>query len=162
MSAICAEANWYIGWILADLLDKPGEAAAYYYIVIEKYPATTLNLKSVVPWVSLVLPQIEQRPQAVYERPMYYWASVALLELVRNSEVEADKWSAFTKLCTDFGDSRVTLYAIRELLSGSPTLRRKTADFVKRHLKATLFSAPLEKEIRKLLNAFDRQNQGVK
>ena len=166
---ICAEANWYVGWILADLLGEPGKAAAYYHEVVEKYPATTLNLKSAVPWVSLVLPQLEQRPQAVYERPKYYWASIALLELVRSSETEADKWSAFIKLYTKYRDSRATSYAIRELLNGAPTLRRKTVAYANRHLNATLFSAPMEKEIRKLLNTFDLpgrqlqhgQNQGA-
>jgi hypothetical protein len=91
LPTICAEANWYIGWILADLLDEPGKASTYFQTVVAQYPDITLHLKPAVPWMSLILPQVDKRPQAVYERPIYCWSSIALLELVRTSEKQADK-----------------------------------------------------------------------
>jgi hypothetical protein len=103
----------------------------------------------------MVLPQVEKRPQAVYERPRYYWSSIALLELVRTSERQDDKWSAFEKLYTDHRSSQATEYAIRELLSGSASLRRKTAAYAEQHLKAMMFSGPMAKEIHALLHNAD-------
>ncbi len=169
LPAICAKANWYIGWILADLLDEPGKAAAYFQTVVERYPDTTVHFKCAVPWVSLVLPQVAKRTQAVYERPRYYWSSIALLELVRTSERQADKWSAFEKLVTDHSSRQATGFAVRELLSGSPSMRRKTAAFVKQHLKAMMSSSPVAKDIHELLQKADllephshiRQNPGA-
>jgi hypothetical protein len=155
LPAICAEANWYIGWILADLLDEPGKAAKYFQTVVETYPDTTLQLKSTVPWVSLVLPQVEKMPQAQYARPTYYWSSIALLELVRTSERQADKWSAFEKLYADHRSSQATGYAIRELLGGSPSLRHKITAYAKQHLKTMMFSGPMEKDIHALMQNAD-------
>lgn len=155
LPAICAEANWHIGWILADLLNEPGKAAAYFQTVVEQYPDVHLHLKPAVPWVSLVLPQVDNRPQAVYERPRYYWSSIALLELVRTSKKQADKWSAFEKLYTDHRNSPATAFAMRELLNGPPSLRRKTAALAKQHLEAMMFSSPMAKEVRQLLKDAD-------
>jgi len=159
---ICAKANWYIGWILADLLHERRNAAAYFQTVIDQYPDTALNLKPPVPWVSLVLPQIADRPQAVYERPTYYWGSIALLELVRISEAEADKWSAFQKLYSDYRSRQATGYAIHELLKGPPSLAQKTVPYAKNHLDAMLFSRPLAKEIRGLLKNAELPHQKLR
>ncbi len=156
LAPICAKADWYIGWILADLLHEPGRAAGYFQKVVTNYPDATLNFKSAVPWVSLVLPQVEERTQAVYERPKYFWSSIALLELVRTSESEADRWSAFEKLFNDPRSRQATEFAIRALLRGSPSLRPKIAPYAQQHLKTMKFDDPLAKDIRELL-----QNAGL-
>ncbi len=151
MPFISAKANWYIGWILGDLLKQPREAIAYYQAIVANFPETTLNLKPPVPWVSMVLPQIADRPREVYERPAYFWAGIALLEIIRLSDINAEKWSAFQKLWSDYRDSLATAYAIRELINGPPTLVQKTAVYARAHLDAKDISGPLEKEIRAAL-----------
>lgn len=152
LPAVCAKANWYIGWILADLLNQRREAANYFFAILETYPETKLSLKPPVPWVSLVLPRSEDRPQTVYDRPTIFWGSLALLELIRISDTEVEKWLAFTKLYARYPTSLATAYAMRELLMGSPWLAQKTVAYAKAHLKAMRFRRPLADEIPKLLN----------
>lgn len=152
LPAVCAKANWYIGWILADLLNERHEAATYFLAIIETYPDAKLSLAPPVPWVSLVLPRSEDQPQTVYDRPSHIWGSLALLELIRISDTEVDKWLAFTKLYTRYPRSLATAYAMRELLMGSPWLAQKTVAYAKTHLKAMRFRRPLADEIPKLLD----------
>jgi tetratricopeptide (TPR) repeat protein len=151
LPVICAKASWYIGWILADLLNEPDKAKRYFQIVVAKYPNITLNLKSTVPWLKLVLPETEKQPQAVYRPSEYYWSCLALLELVRIGKTDADKWSAFEKLYASHRSSQVTGYAMRLLLGGPLSLQRKTGPYAKQHLTDGLFSAPMAKEISELL-----------
>lgn len=158
--SVCAKANWYIGWILADLLDKPREAAFYYHVIVDQYHDSKLNLKPPVPWVSLVFPQVETRPQIAYERPTYYWGSIALLELIRISDDESEKWAAFQKLYAKYRSSLATGYAMRELLYGPPALAQKTVAYAQNHLNAMLFGSVLAKEIPKLLRTIKLSNQG--
>jgi hypothetical protein len=152
LPVICAEANWYIGWILADLLDEPGKAVAYYQTVVADYPDATLNLRVAVPWVKLVLPLKKKRPQDENEHPTRYWSSMALLELVRISGTEAGQWSAFEALYADHRSSPATGYAMRILLYGSPSLQRQTAAYAKQHLVAGMFSGDVARQIRERLN----------
>lgn len=149
--AICAKANWYIGWILADLLLEHRKAVPYFQAIVHRYPQAALNLKSPVPWVSLVLPQIAQRPHTVADQPDIYWAGIALLELVRIGEHEADRWSAFQKLYSEYPRSPATGFAMRELLNSSGSLARKAAPLAQAYLDAGFFSRPLAREIPGLL-----------
>ena len=158
---VSAKANWYIGWILADLLNEPRKAAVYYQTVVDRYPKATLSLKSPVPWVSLVLPQVEDRPKAVYQRPIYYWASLALLELVRNSEDADDALIAFKTLYTDFRGSQATGYAIRDLLKDRQNLVGQIAPYAKEYLEAKLFTRSMEKEVRELLGRMGTRGRGA-
>lgn len=151
LPVICAEANWYIGWILADLLDEPGKAVAYYQTVVTDYPGATLNLSTAVPWVGLVLPLKKNRPQDENERPARYWSSMAFLELVRISATDSGKWSAFEQLYADHRSSPSTGYAIRILLHASPSLQRKAAAYAKQHLIDGLFSGHMTGQIRERL-----------
>jgi hypothetical protein len=72
-------------------------------------------------------------------------------------------------LYADHRSSQATAYATRELLSGTPSLRRKTAACAKQHLDAMMFSGPVVKDIHELLqNAdllepqpYNRQNPGA-
>jgi hypothetical protein len=152
LPAVCAKANWYIGWILADLLNERGEAATYFLAIIDTYPDAKLSLTPPVPWVSLVLPQSKDRPQTVYDRPTHFWGSLALLELIRIRDTEAEKWLAFTELYARYPTSLATAYAMRELLMGSSWLARKTVAYAKTHLTAMRFRRPLADEIPKLLH----------
>lgn len=151
LPVICAEANWYIGWILADLLDEPGKAVAYYQTVAADYPGATLNSSTAVPWVELVLPLKRNRPQDENEHPARYWSSLAFLELVRISATDSGKWSAFEQLYADHRSSPSTGYAIRLLLHGSPSLQRKAATYARQHLIAGLFSGHMAGQIRERL-----------
>jgi hypothetical protein len=155
-SDIRAKTIWYIGWILSDLQDKPLDAAVFFQKVVDDYPDATLNLKSPVPWVSLVLPQIDDRPQAVYETPTYYWASIALLELVRIHDDEDQKWIAFKKLYSDYRSSFATGYAIRALLKASPFLARKTLPYAKNHLASMLLHRSMADEISQYIDEIER------
>jgi hypothetical protein len=152
LPAVCAKANWYIGWILADLLEEPREGATYFLSIVETYPEAQLSLTPPVPWVSLVLPQGDDRPQTVYDRPTHFWGSLALLELIRLSEAEVDKWTAFRRLYALYPRSLATAYAMRELLMSSPWLARKTVPYAKIHLSGMHFRRPLTDEIPKLIN----------
>jgi hypothetical protein len=151
LPAVCAKANWYIGWILAELLEAPREAATYFLTIVDTYPDAKQSLIPPVPWVSLVLPQSEDRPQTVYDRPTHFWGSLALLEMIRLGETDGEKWAAFRRLHTRYPRSLATAYAMRELLMGSPALARKTVPYAKTHLKAMYFRRPLADEIPKLI-----------
>lgn len=153
---IRAKAIWYIGWILSDLLDEPQNAASYYQKVVDEYPNVTLSIKPPVPWVSLVLPQVEDRPQAVYARRTYYWASISLLQLVRIHDDEKRKWSAFEKLYSDYRSSLATAYAIRDLLKAAPEMARKTLPLAKKHLESMLFHRSMAREISRLIDEIER------
>ncbi len=156
MPGIRAKAIWYIGWIFSDLLNDRQQAAVYYQKVVDEYPKVTLSIKPPVPWVSLVLPQIEDRPKAVYARRNYYWASIALLELVRIHDDETKKWSAFEMLYSDYRSSLATEYAIRDLLKGSPEMVRRTVPYAKSHLESVLFHRAIAREISRLIEDMDR------
>lgn len=152
LPAVCAKANWYIGWILADLLHQRHEAATCFESIVDNYPDAKLSLRPPVPWVSLVLPQSEDRPQTVYDRPTRFWGSLALLELIRLSEADADKWNAFRRLYARYPRSLATATALRELLMGSPPLARKIVPYARNHLSGMHFRRPLIDEIPKLID----------
>ena len=157
LPSICAKANWYIGWILADLLQRPREAIAFYQVIATDYPATTMNLEPPVPWVSLVLPQSDDKPREVYERPSYYWASLALLEIIRLSENNDERWTAFTALWSNYRNSLATGYAMRELLNGPRSVALKAASYARAHLDAHNFSGSIDQEIRAALSKLSGQ-----
>lgn len=157
LPSICAKANWYIGWIYAELLNNREEAIAYYQTIIKQYPEEKFNLVPPVPWVSLVLPQIDRKPQTVYARPTYYWASIALLEIIRISNNEHEIWTAFQKLYTDYTNSIATGYAIRELLLSSPPLSEKIIVYANTYLNRMQFAPALAREIPAILRSRKRE-----
>jgi hypothetical protein len=152
LPAIGAKAHWYMGWIYADLLGQKQLAVSQYQTVVEQFPGITLKLEPPVPWVSLVLPQVADKPRADYERPVYVWRSMALLEIIRNSEDDEEKWSAFEKLWADDLTGVATGHALRALLHGSPTLARKVAGYARFYLQTRLFSQPMTDEVRAALS----------
>jgi hypothetical protein len=148
LPSICAKAHWYMGWIYADLLNKKPEAISHYQTIVKEYPDATLSLKPPVPWAGLVFPQAIEKPMAVYQYPTYKWSSIALLEIIRNSENEDEKWIAFEKLWTGDRSSLAMSYAFRSLVNDSPALSRKVAARADAYLEAGQVSQPIAQEIR--------------
>jgi tetratricopeptide (TPR) repeat protein len=157
LADICAKAHWYMGWIYADLLRQNSKAVIHFQTIVSRYPDATLRLESPVPWVSLVMPQFENQPQVVYERPVYSWRSMALLEIIRNSEDQEEQWVAFEKLWSSDITGAATGHALRALLLGSPGLAKKAVGHAQFYLQAQLFSGPMAAEIRAVLSRQDLQ-----
>jgi Tetratricopeptide repeat len=148
---VCAKAHWYMGWIYADLLNDKRQAIAHYQTIVEQYPDATLSIKPPVPWVGVVLPQAIKRPKAVYEYPTYKWSSIALLEIIRNSDKDDEKLNAFEKLWSHDRASLAMGYAFRALVYDSPALAQKVAARAGVYLRARLFSQPIAEEVRSAL-----------
>ena len=148
LPSVCAKAHWYMGWIYADLLKQRRKAIDHYQMIIDHYPDATLSLRPPVPWAELVLPQAIKRPKAVYEYPTYKWSSIALLEIIRKSENEDEKWIAFEKLWSGDRTSLAMGYAFRALVNDSPSLAQKVATRANIYLDAELFSRPIAEEVR--------------
>lgn len=155
LPSICAKAHWYMGWIYADLLNHKRNAIAHYQTIVKQYPDETLSLKPPVPWVALVLPQAIEKPVAVYEYPIYKWSSIALLEIIRNTECEEEKWIAFETLWSQDRASLAMGYAFRELVCDSPLLAQKVAARAGVYLEARLFSKPIADEVRAALKSLN-------
>jgi len=161
LAAVCAKAHWYMGWIHSDLLGQKRIAIEHYQTIAQRYDEARLNLEPPVPWVSLVLPQTKNETPAVYERPTYRWGSIALLEIIRNSTHEEEKWQAFQTLWLDYNDSLATGYALRALLHGPPSLSEKVAGYAQTHLQAKLLSRPLAEDIQTALIALSKVNGNI-
>ena len=144
---ICAKAHWYMGWIYADLLHKKPEALVHFHIIVDRFAAATLKIEPPVPWVSLVLPQAADQPRAVYDGPAYSWRSMALLEIIRDSDAEHEKWAAFQLLWKQDRPGVATGHALQILLQGPATLARRTVPYARLCLKTKSFSRPLAEEI---------------
>lgn len=160
MPDISAKAHWYMGWIYADLLNQKSRALTHFQMIVSHYPDAALKREFSVPLVSLVLPHVVNDPQTVYERPVYSWRSMALLEIIRNTEDEGAKWAAFEKLWSDDCGGPATGPALKHLLHGSQVLRQKAAEFAQHYLQARLFSQPLAEEISQVLYEADPDLRG--
>lgn len=150
---VCAKAHWYMGWIYADLLKQKRKAILHYQLMVKHYPEATLSLKPPVPWAGWVLPQASEKPMAVYEYPNYKWSSLALLEIIRNSESEDEKWISFEKLWSSDRTSLAMQFAFRALVEDSPALAKKVAARARIYLEAQLFSQPIAEDIRVALES---------
>lgn len=156
LAAVCAKAHWYMGWIYADLLKRKPAAIEHYQTIVQHYPETRLNLEPPVPWVSLVLPQTRNQIPTAYERPTYRWGSIALLEIIRNSDLEEEKWQAFETLWSDYNTSLAMGYALRDLLHGPPPLYDKAVGYAESYLAAKHLSRPLAEDIKTALQTLTR------
>ena len=158
---ICAKAHWYMGWIYADLLQQKKKSIFHYQTVVDHYPDVTKKLEPPVPWVSFVVPQLVDKPQTIYQRPAYFWRSMALLEIIRNSDDDDKKWDAFSKLWAYDRMGPATSHALRHLMRGSPALVQKAADYARLNLEARLFSPHVAAEIRQILSRLDLDSDGA-
>ena len=75
-------------------------------------------------------------------------SSIALLEIIRKSENEDEKWIAFEKLWSGDRTSLAMGYAFRALVNDSPSLAQKVATRANIYLDAELFSRPIAEEVR--------------
>ncbi len=146
---ICAKAYWYMGWIHADLLNQKREGIAYYQTVYRRYPETRIKIESPVSWVVFVMPQIKTEIKATAKQKSLYWASLALLEVIRNSVREEERLEAFQALWSDYRDSLATGYALCALLNGPASTSCKVVGYAKDYLEKQKPSQPLADEIRK-------------
>ena len=145
---ICAKAYWYMGWINADLLNQKKEGIAYYQTVYRRYPETKIKIESPVSWVVFVMPQIKTEIKATAKQKSLYWASLALLEIIRNSVREEERMEAFQAIWSDYRDSLAAGYALCVLLNG-PAISSKVVGCAKEYLEKQKPSQPLADEIRK-------------
>jgi hypothetical protein len=152
---VCAKAHWYMGWIYADLLKQKRKAILHYQLIVKRYPDATLSLKPPVPWVGSVLPQAIEKPMAVYEYPNYKWSSLALLEIIRISTDEDEKWNSFEKLWSGDRASLAMEFAFRALVVDSPSLAQRVAPRARVYLEAQLFSQPIAEDIRAALESLN-------
>lgn len=157
---IAAKAHWYMGWIYADLLRQKKDALAHYHIIVARYPDAVLKLEPPVPWVSLVLPRNADRPPAVYESPVYPWRSMALLEIIRNSDDDEEKWTAFERLWARDQVGTITGHALLALLRGSPTLGQRASGPARIYLQTQPAGRSLAKEMRTVLPPASQNDTG--
>lgn len=151
LPAVGAKAHWYMGWIYADLLGQKSRALAHYQTIVSNYPDATFKLESPVPWLTLVLSQPPEERRRIYEHSVYSWRSIALLEIIRNTEDEKAQWTAIKMLWSDDRNGPATGPALKHLLRESHTLRQKAAVITRSALEARLFSLPIADEIRRAL-----------
>ena len=138
-----------MGWIHADLLNQKRQAIVHYRIVYERYPDARIKIESPITWVVLVMPQNKTEIKAVDRQKVRYWASLALLEIIRNSAREQERWEAFQTLWSDYRSSLETGYALCALLNGPKYISRKVIGRAKEYLEEQDRSQPLADEIRK-------------
>ena len=148
LPAICAKAHWYTGWIHADLMNQKRLAIAHYQTIIHRYPGAKLETESPVPWVSFVMPQTKPSDATVNKRTNCHWASLALLEIIRNSDQEEEKWRAFQTLWSDYHDSLATGHALCALLRERTAISQKVAGNAKYYLENQNLRQSLAEEIR--------------
>ena len=146
---ICAKAHWYMGWIHADLLNQKRQAIAHYQTVYRRYPDARIKIESPITWVVLVMPQIKTEIKDVDKQKVRYWASLALLEIIRNSVREQERWEAFQALWSDYRTSLATGYALCALLNGQTSISPKVIGCARDYLEKQKLSQPLADEIRK-------------
>lgn len=145
---ICAKAYWYMGWIYADLLNQKRKAINHYQTVYRRYPKAWVKIESPVPWVVFVMPQIKSEVKASAKQKVLYWASLALLEIIRNSVREEERMAAFQALWSDYRDSLATGYALCTLLNGPAAVSGNVAECAKAYLEEQRPGQPLADEIR--------------
>lgn len=83
---IAAKAQWYMGWIISDLLNKPEEGSAHYLQLLQIYPDTRINLRSPPPWISIFDRDDTKVHTPFIPKSTLSWAELALLELIRHSK----------------------------------------------------------------------------
>ena len=152
--SVCAKAHWHLGWIYADLLRRPEQGLVHYRIITARYADAQMRLEPPVPWVSLVLPQITEKTPAVYERPTYAWAAMALLEIVRHSRDTTERVRALETVMVSHGESLAAAYALRLALTQPDPLGRKAARYAERLLAGARLNQPLKTDIAKGLAAY--------
>ncbi len=156
---ICVKAHWYMGWILTDLLNRKKEGIEHHQTVYRYYPDARVKMESPVTWVVLVMPEIKSNAQASTKKKALYWASLALLEIVRKSVREEERLEAFQALWAGYRESLATGYALCVLLKGPTSSSSKVVNCAKEYLEKQKPVQPLADEICKLL--YDK-NPGVK
>lgn len=148
---VCAKANWHLGWIHADLMGNSEAALVYYRTVARRYAETFISIEPPVPWVSLVLPQIDDKPQTVYERPTYSWSSMALLEIVRHAKDPTERHQAIEQLLSQKRDRLIALFALKIELKRPDGLTGKILEKARSVLSAGGAISLLEHDINQLL-----------
>jgi hypothetical protein len=146
---ICAKAHWYMGWIHADLLNQKREAITHYRTVYRCYPEARLKIESPVTWVVLVMPQIKTEIKTVDKQKDRYWASRALLEIIRNSVREKEREAAFQALWSNYRTSLATGYALCALLNGSAPVSPEAIRCASAYIEEQNPCQPLTDEIRR-------------
>jgi hypothetical protein len=115
--SICAKALWNIAWIHTDLLHEKEQGMTSYWRVVKKYPQETFSRVSPVPWIRLIFRKpLHAAHPAVHDRKIR-WASLSLLEIVRNSDRAAEKRAAFETLYENYRTSPSYGYALLEMLA---------------------------------------------
>ncbi len=116
LPSVATKAYWYMAWIYTDLLSDKKRGITLYSILAENYPENSFSRISPVPWLDLIFPGPRTKPYTAEDRYVHSWASLALLEIIRNTDDEIMKKSAFKKLWREHGNSLATGYALREML----------------------------------------------
>jgi len=114
--SICASAMWSMAWIHTDLLQEKRKGIRFYRSVVERYPDETFTRISPVPWLGLIFKEPREAVYPADDIQAYGWASLSLLEIVRNSDGTSEKRAAFDTLHEDYRLSLSFGYALLEML----------------------------------------------
>ncbi len=113
---VSAKAVWYMGWIHTDLLQDKAKGLALYHALAENYPDSRFSRIRPVPWLELIFPNPIKKPYSADDKHQHSWAGLALLEIIKHTEDEAQRRAAFDKIRQKHPASLTTGYALREIL----------------------------------------------
>ncbi len=119
-SFICVKAYWYIAWIYTDLLKEKEKGLSIYEILIKKFPEEKFSPGTELPRMNKVIPDIKKD----IFRKKYSWASIALLEIVKNSDTTYKSLKAFNMLWKNYRKDIATGYALLEILKRCKPTKR--------------------------------------
>ena len=152
LSSICVKARWYMAWIYTDLLGDKEKGLRVYTFLAQHYPNESYSRVSPVPWLELVFPDNGEKPYSADDRAINTWASLALLEIIRNTDENRQKREAFDQLWSRYRQSLTTGYALREMLYSGEDSERM-AGYVREYVTFSTVNPELTKDLQSLLGA---------
>ena len=143
---ILVKAYWYLGWIHCDLLHEKETGIQYFWHIAKTWPDITMGISSPVPWVSLVYRlsvKTDHPPKKIRQKK---WASLALLEIIRNATHTKEVFHAFDMLWENYRNSVTTGLAIKLMLQNEK-FAQKALPHVDKFLALNIANPYLAKEI---------------
>lgn len=143
---ILVKANWYLGWIYCDLIQEKERGIQYYWKILRSFPDETIGIYSPVQWAN-VLESADPKHTGPSQKKSETWASISLLEIIRNSSNQTEVMDAFYILWGNYKTSRSTGLAIQFLLS-DPRFAQKAKVYVAPYLALNVANPYLAKDIK--------------
>ena len=149
--SVFTKALWYMGWIHTDLLKEKHQGVTLYSALAEQYPEYSFSRISPVPWLELIFPHPDIKPYTADDKYIHFWADLALLEIVKNTDSEEKRMAAFNKLWEKHPESMATGYALKEILQHS-SFPQKMAQVASTYIQLNRANPELNRDLESSVN----------